>query len=426
MGPETGGISMVRRWGALALMAVGLSACGAAFDADHLWNDITFWQDGKASEGAMAALGKGDFAKAEGLANDALHRNPQDPYAILALGVVFENTARPDLARQYFSSLVSMNPQVTAMVGVGPAAERRTLAEIGRQHLAALASRPKPGYVEPPAQPALLNVPPPPGFSPGDIGSPDEANIILRFQTLRQLLDEGLITRDEYNERRGTNLGALLPYTAPPAAVGLTRPAPEAEQLVHRLRYLAVAFEERGISAREQAAERTIILEALMPAQPGKRNDAPPVVKDQLQAAAVVGRLERLRSANVITAEEQSRESAAVFKNVQAYIEKSEAAARIAAGVLPPEKAASMVGAGVQLGAFHSEAEAQKAWAALQKAYPTELGALQFMVKAEKQRRRGTVFRLKAGPVADRKAAVALCRQLSRKGQTCAATVLGK
>ncbi|HIJ62468.1 MAG TPA: tetratricopeptide repeat protein, partial [Rhodospirillaceae bacterium] len=239
---------MARRWALSALIAASLSGCGAAYDSDRFWNDATFWEEGKSSEAAMAALGKGDFIKAEELATDAMRRNPKDPYAILALGVVYENTARPDLARQYFQSLASMNPQDTALVGVGPAGERRTIGDIARQHLAALAARPKGGYQAPPSEPPQLNVPPPPGFTPGEIGSPDDANIILRFQTLRRLLDEGLITRDEYNLRRGANLGALLPYTSAPPAIGLGRPAPAPDQLVHRLRYLAVAFEQKEIS----------------------------------------------------------------------------------------------------------------------------------------------------------------------------------
>ena len=418
-------MAVAKQWAAAAMVAAGLSGCGAAYDADRFWNDATFWEEGKSSEGAMAALAKGDFIKAEDLGNDAMRRNPKDPYAILALAVVYENTARPDLARQYLQSLLSMNPQETAMIGVGPTAERRTIGDIARAHLAALAARPRTGYVPPPAEPAQLQVPPPPSFNPGDIGAPDDANVVLRFQTLRRLLDEGLITRDEYNQRRGANLGALVPYTAPPPAVGLGRPAPDPEQLVHRLRYLALAFEQREVSAQEQAAERTVILEALMPAVPARRTDRPPPAQDQLQAAAVVGRLERLRTANVITVDEQNREKTAVFKGVQAYTDKAEEAARIAAGMAPPS-AGPPGGPGVQLGSFHSQAQAERAWAALQKAHPEQLGSLQSVVTKEQLRRRGSIYRLKAGPVADRKAALALCRQLSLRRQGCSPTVIGK
>src|SRR5579859_5395976 len=101
-------------------------------------------------------------------------------------------------------------------------------------------------------------------------------NVAIRFQTLRVLLDEGLITRDEYGTRRGANLGALLRYSVTPPARDLTRPAPPPKTLVMRLRYLAGAYAEHSISASEQAAERTVILDGLLPSPVLRRADPPP------------------------------------------------------------------------------------------------------------------------------------------------------
>ena len=109
-----------------------------------------------------------------------------------------------------------------------------------------------------------------PGASLGDLANQGDVNVILRFQTLERLFDEGLITQDEYNRRRGANLGALLRYTAPLPAADLGRAAPKPEQVVDRLRYLAAAY-EKSITAREQMAERAAILEALLPAAPWSR-----------------------------------------------------------------------------------------------------------------------------------------------------------
>ncbi len=52
----------------------------------------------------------------------------------------------------------------------------------------------------------------------------DDANNIQRFAALKRILDAGLITQEEYGERREANLGVLLP---------LIRPAPtlDAERL---------------------------------------------------------------------------------------------------------------------------------------------------------------------------------------------------
>ena len=405
---------VVTRWTAAVLLVAGLGACGAAYDTERFWNDATFWEEGSASTAAMAALSRGDFARAESLGNDALQRNSKDPYGILALAVVYENTQRPVLARQYYQALVSMNPQATVMLGVGDAAQRRTIADIAKEHLGLLG--------------AAGQAPAPSPMSPvraSDLGAVDDTNVITRFQTLSRLLDEGLITQDEYNQRRGANLGALLRYTAASPAVGLTRPPPPPEQVVQRLKSLAFAYEERSISAREEAAERAVILDALMPEAPQKRLDPTAPVTDQMQAAAVVGRLERLRLANVISEAEQAKEKAKVFKSVQDYNVKAEAAARAAAGLDQPN-AAAPTGPGIRLSSYRSETQALAAWAGLQKKYPAELGQLRPVVTKVSLRRRGALYRLSAGTVADRKAATALCRLLHRHGQSCTATTLGE
>jgi hypothetical protein len=255
-----------------------------------------------------------------------------------------------------------------------------------------------------------------PGASLGDLANEGDANIILRFQTLERLFDEELITREEYNRRRGANLGALLRYTAP---------APKPEQVVERLRYLSVAYEEKSISAREQSAERAVILEALLPAVPRLRANPPPPVSDSMQAAAIVGRLERLVLAKVINANEQAKEKAAVFRAVQVAQANAEAAANAAAGLtMVPIGAPS--GPGVWLGSYASENQARLAWASLQLTYAAELGSLQPEIKKVSLRHRRASYHLNAGSVTDRRAAAALCKMLTGHRQFCRPTVLGK
>ncbi len=264
-----------------------------------------------------------------------------------------------------------------------------------------------------------------PGAVLGDLANQGDANIILRFQTLERLFDEGLITRDEYNRRRGANLGALLRYTAPLPAADLGRAAPKPEQVVDRLRYLAAAYEEKSITAREQMAERAIILDALLPAAPVARADPPPPVTDQMQAAAAVGRLERLSLAKVINTAEMEREKAAVFRAAEVSMANAEAAARAADGLAmapvgPPS------GPGVWLGSYASENQARLAWASLQLTHASELGGLQPEIRKVRLRRRGVTYHLNAGSVSSRKAAQALCKVLSGRRQFCRPTVLGK
>jgi tetratricopeptide (TPR) repeat protein len=418
-------MALAKRWATSVLLAVSLSSCGAVYESDSFWKQSDYWQAGMSSDSAMAALSKGDLVRAESQANDAMRRNPKDPYALLALAVVYQNTNRVELARQYYEVLISMHPQATAIVGMGMTGQRRTIDDIAKESLAALNGRTSRSYVDPPGQPGQLSVLPPPAINAAllDPGAVEDANIILRFQTLRRLLDEGLITRDEYNKRRGANLGALLRYTAQPPAQGLGRPAPSPQQLVDRLKALAFGFEEKSISAAEQAAERGVILEALIPAVPQRRADPPVPVTSQMQSAAVMGRLEKLREANVITAEEQSRERDAVFRSVTAYEAQAEASARAAAGMASAVPSAP-VGPGVQLASFHTADQARKHWAALQKQFPSELGALMPVITKVAIRRRGSAYRLSAGPLESRKAAQALCGQIKRKHQSCVPAVL--
>lgn len=266
-----------------------------------------------------------------------------------------------------------------------------------------------------------------PGAKLGDLANSEDGNIILRFQGLRRLYDEGLITRDEYDRRRGANLGALLRYSAPAPAADLGRSAPDPEQVVQRLRYLAAAFEEKSITAREQTAERTAILDALLPAAPVAKADPPPALKDQLQAAAEVGRLERLSLAKVIGNDEQAREKDAVYRILQTNIANADAAARAAAGIVPPPPvAAAPTGPGVWLGSYRSENQAKLAWASLQLTHASELGSLQPEVRKVSLRRRGVSYQLNAGPVADKKAAASLCKTLKTRRQFCRPAVLGK
>jgi hypothetical protein len=266
-----------------------------------------------------------------------------------------------------------------------------------------------------------------PGASLGDLNNPEDQAIITRFQTLQRLQEAGLLTRDEYNRRRGTNLGALLRYSAPAPAADLGRPAPDPQQVVDRLRYLAQAFEDKEISAAEQSAERTVILDRLLPAAPIRRADPPPPLTEDMQAAATVGRLERLVLAKVITTDEQAREKNEVFRQVQVAMANADANARLAAGMAPPpQPTLPLSGPGVWLGSFQSENQAQLAWASLQLTHASELGAMQMEVKKVRLRRRGVTYHLNAGPLTDRKAALALCKALKQRRQFCQATTLGR
>lgn len=267
---------------------------------------------------------------------------------------------------------------------------------------------------------------PPPLESEAERARQADDNVATRFQTLRVLLDNGLITAEEYNSRRGANLGALLRYSLTAPARDLERPAPPPQQLVQRLRYLGVAYAEHNISAAEQAAERSIILDGLLPLQSIRRADPPAPIRDQLQMAAEIGRIERLLTAHVITDKEAAGERTKVRQLLDSAIAAEDAAARAAAGTPRPIALGLSSGVGVALSTHSSEKQARRIWAGLQKTYPTELGGLHLSLQKVPRPHRPSHYRITAGPVADGMAAAALCKSLSRHGVACETTSFGE
>lgn len=250
-------------------------------------------------------------------------------------------------------------------------------------------------------------------------------NIATRFQTMKLLLEDGLITSEEYNTRRGTNLGALLRYSMVPGGRDLTRVPPPPAQVLARLRYLASAYVERSISAAEQSAERAVILDGVLPAHPARREEPPPPIRDTLQLAAEVGRVERLKIEGVITEKEAAAEKAKVMAMMDAALAAEEAAARLAAGTpVAVTPLGGLSGVGVALSTHSSEAQAKRIWAGLQKVYPDELGLLQMQLRKIARPHRPSNWRITAGPLAGVEAAKTLCKTLQRRGVSCETTNL--
>lgn len=398
------------------LAAWSLAGCAAAYDPEGFWNSATFWKEGQASDQSLAAFAKGDTQGAEQFAADALRRNPKDPYALLALAQVYQATGRPELSRQYYESIAALKPQGNV---ISPTGQTTTLQEVAEANLAQMRARD-----------AAARKLPAPMPSPGDVGP-----AAGRFIILRRLLQEALVTQEEYDTRRAANLGVLLPYSAPPPAAGLDRAIPAADQIVERLRALARGLETRAISPREHAAERGVILEALMPAVPKAAASAPPPVRDMIAAAAAVGRIERLAAAQLITAEEAAKEREAVDKAFLAANPPPKPAPVLGAGpqsLVPdgfkaaaPAASGGALGIGVHLASLRSEDQAVREWAALVKRYPAELRGLKPTVTRVDLGPKGIFFRLIGGPVASQAEAKKICGALKKARQFCDQATIG-
>ena len=283
---------------------------------------------------------------------------------------------------------------------------------------------------------------------PGDRPlSAAEKNTIQRFETLKRLEDEALITHDEYLKRRNANAGGLLPYTHQPEAEGLGRPVPSADAIVARIAALRRSFEMRAITPQQHALERTMILNALLPENPTDRADPMPPPKDMIEGAAAAGHLERLREKNLITAEELQAEKDAIEHAVTTGLLPSQEAGRAAAArrtgtaasraaPAPAGKAAAagpqvspmereITGPVVHIASYRSEASALKGWEEVISKNKALLTGVQPIVRRVDLGDQGTFYRLMAGSYGSMGEAEAACIKLKESGQFCRASATG-
>lgn len=435
---------MTRAWRlgrtAAAVAAIGmLAGCAALLDPRGAQDDLRSIVDVGDTDKAMAALTRGDYPNAERYAVAALRRNPKDAHALLVAGLAYQGTGRYELARQYYEVIVSNRLNGTMMVpGEGGIVTPRSVVDVARSNMAVVdkvTGRSVPRDISQsgrapeangaPPRPAVMAssldpLPPMPAAmaAPGKI-SEAESNVAGRFRILKRLLDEGLVTPEEYAGRRNSNSGALLPYTSPPPAVGLERPIPRDEDVVERLRAIGAALEGRALNPREHASERAMILDALLPA--GAKTVELPVMppRDMIEAAAAVGRLERMHTAGLVSADEVKRERAALEKS----LERQLALARVDGSVtglrhgmpVPFEPGAW----GLHLASLKTEGAARKSWDSLKAKFPGQLGKLEPTFPKVDLKGKGARWRVVAGPFDAKDDALKVCKLLKLKKQFC-------
>ncbi|CCG41290.1 SPOR domain-containing protein [Magnetospirillum molischianum] len=437
----------------LAVLAAGaLVACGAINQPHQVAEDIrVLADDGDHTSQALNALTRSEMTEAERHALEALRLNPRDPYALYVAGMVYQLTGRYDLARQYYEALLANRPQVTLTTTVQGMPQVRSLADIAQANLTVvdrltgryiprtaaqsgrmpdlntLAGEPQTpvvgqrGPIQ--AQPLDVTGAPGPAIGPTD----GDTNVASRFRLLKHLLDEGLITPDEYSRRRAANLGALLPYAVPtPPAQGLNRPAPDDSQVIDRLKALTRTLETRAISPDEHAAERTTILDALLPATPRQVEMPPLPVKGVMEGAAAVGRAERLRASGLISAEEARSERSAVERQLDglggaapASVLRQAPDSGRARPAATAAAAAAPTGIGVILATLKSEEAARTGWARIKAKFPEEVGGMEASIFKVELPKKGTRWQVVAGPIKSREEARKLCKTLRLYRQPC-------
>lgn len=83
-------------------------------------------------------LMRSNFEQAEAFFELALSVNPENPYALLNLGVVYQNTGQIDKAKQMYQKVIDMNSQLTAKSSTDSKFEGKSLAEIAKINIKSL------------------------------------------------------------------------------------------------------------------------------------------------------------------------------------------------------------------------------------------------------------------------------------------------
>ncbi len=397
-------------------------------------------------DAALAALARTDYHQAGEHARQALDRDPGDPYALFVAAVSNERLGHTVAAAQHYRALAALGTEARTAVPEDGTEVR--LVEMADRALRRMDGPPPPKpaadaragaamveeVTDPPAEPDIEGL---------------AAPVARRFHVLQRLLDERLVTPEEYRARRKANLGALLPLSHPPAPAALQRPIPPPEEIVQRLHDLRTAHESGALSARAHAVERKAILDGVMPprAQLSTEPASPP--RDVLAAAAALGRVERLHEAGLIGDDEAAREREALQAAQSEPPADDDSRQRRSALALdadgarpfpllrpqsgdegvapalpraPDPVAAAAVGPAmaVHLASYRDRDTLERGWRELRRKHPERLGALDVVVsRVDLGPEKGIFYRLKAGPLPDEVTAQELCRALQSAGQYC-------
>lgn len=400
-----------------------------------------FWQEPEAT--AEAEAERGFTSLTQGLNDDAerhfaaaLEAEPDHVRALMGSAIVHQTRGDAETAEVLYRRVLALDPSPSATLFSLRDMSALPITEVAEANLARLQlplrrssrSSRAAGALESEAAAQFAD---------------DPDNAVKRFAILQQLRDLQLLSDEDYDRRRSANLGALLPVTAPPPGAGLDRPVPEARQIAGRLRAIGQALQMGAMTPEEHAAERTMILDALLPEAPTRR--AHPVA-ERSAADRGLDRLNSLHAAGWITDAEHERERAAIDAGAEREVEPASRAATIeaaAAGIAPdadppitarpmPAQATStgplallggtaLTGAhGVHLASFRSRQEAARGWTQIRRAHRELLKPMQpSIVRVDRRDGEAVYYRLFATPLATDAAAETLCKALQERNQHC-------
>lgn len=96
---------------------------------------VTLREDMRLSNKGLGEINKSNFQEAEKYLQKALSINPNNPYAILNMGVVYKNTGRKDQAQEMFNKVISLSGKEKAEKSNEDWAVGKYLVEIAKKNL---------------------------------------------------------------------------------------------------------------------------------------------------------------------------------------------------------------------------------------------------------------------------------------------------
>ncbi len=99
---------------------------------------VAITKDAQLTNQGFEALTKGEYSQAETFFDQALAENPDNPYALLNQGVVYQNTNRPEKAKEMYEKVIALNPTERAGRSNIGESQGKPLVQIARENLKAL------------------------------------------------------------------------------------------------------------------------------------------------------------------------------------------------------------------------------------------------------------------------------------------------
>ncbi|MFV0627196.1 MAG: hypothetical protein ACK5N8_07600 [Alphaproteobacteria bacterium] len=352
-------------------MVTMLSSCGL-FHQDKEYNSTKDWflgtnEEDAGSEEAQKAtvyFSQGNFTTAEKHFLKALNENPKNQQALMVGALTYEKEGKLNKARAYYEDIILVGGDKTTLLGSEDGLPHK-MSEVAQKRLRNIALIQSQIIVEDKfgnkifkisdevaerqsrsaMEEALFAREQKVNFDNKAtteanikaveiLFNDNEKNVISRFIVLKELAEKDMITKNEFLTARNQNLGGLLPLSNKAPALGIGEPVPSSDVILGRIDALKGGVEERAITFKEFSAERDMIVDAILPANPREREKNKAPARDILGAAKELRKLEVIAELGLITSNEKEAEKLAIERAV-----KTSSAPRAASKPAPRKQA---------------------------------------------------------------------------------------